>query len=536
MKQYIYLAIMLVLLMVLLVGCSRLGFLFRRPQPGDSGNEGSDGSTSTTTSQPSDNSGGGAGDKTWTKDVLLTDDFTPTQELSAVEPVEISTAIADAVSVQINFEEQNVKAEGIDSRSGGVDADYSVMSAKEGVSLPAGTAAYLSDWNARALERAKTEVEEGVIRREAYLEKDKSDYLFISSWVCLRIERSDSQIFSAYELVYRYNREQEPNFYEIHGVTIDAVSGKALSLNDFFTDVEALKPALITAIETQGVNKWPADTSEDLAERIMKAIRGCRDDGSFAWTIGPAGFEFEYICAYQTNHHLKRIFVPFNLCEGFLREGVTEVPYDYMVCLDNTLLQTMGIEMPVIPEDGSAYFKEYVGQKDGVRYLYGSDEGKTDIYTVDGTMLSTIVGEIRSPYYWEPYTTIDPENIVVDREWNTFIWIDLTGQARLTDGGALEMIGLFTTNSNPMPFSNILECEAETFDGLLATESHLEKMPTPTYLMVVRSDGATFIDCYGDRGDEKVYRLYIGGSEEDGWTINGVPEEQWIGHKGYFEE
>ena len=53
--------------------------------------------------------------------------------------------------------------------------------------------------------------------------------------------------------------------------------------------------------------------------------------------------------------------------------------------------------------------------------------------------------------------------------------------------------------------------------------------------MILRSDGKTFIDC-SKKEKKKIYRLYITGSEEDGWVINGIPKNELIAYEGYWEE
>ena len=82
------------------------------------------------------------------------------------------------------------------------------------------------------------------MRHKAYQGLFSMESIYLISWISMRIGRSDTRVFSYIEEVYRYNREKEPDFYEVHGHTIDPVTGQALSLNDFFTSVEAL-PSLI---------------------------------------------------------------------------------------------------------------------------------------------------------------------------------------------------------------------------------------------------------------------------------------------------
>ena len=107
--------------------------------------------------------------------------------------------------------------------------------------------------------------------------------------------------------------------------------------------------------------------------------------------------------------------------------------------------------------------------------------------------------------------------------------------ARIGEGGIPEQIGLFEMTYNSIPFYNATDCEVEIFDSLEASESHMGTLPANSDLAILRSDGETFIDCMApEKGI--ICRLYITGSFEDGWFVNGVPKEEWVGHEGYFEE
>ena len=55
-------------------------------------------------------------------------------------------------------------------------------------------------------------------------------------------------------------------------------------------------------------------------------------------------------------------------------------------------------------------------------------------------------------------------------------------------------------------------------------------MPAYTTLVVIRSDGESFVDAVMDTDGQSVCRLIVGGNEEDGWTIytqDGKPSAQW---------
>lgn len=547
MKQYIYLALALVLILVLLVGCSKL---FHFPKPGDpvtNGDSGDGSGTSGgtgggTSGGTSESSGSGSTDGSgntksgdWTKDVLLEDVYTAQGSLKDVAPIEISLALKDAQPVYIDIDEEELAAEEISTYEGGADVEYCLAKVREGSEIPQGTAAYLDRWNRASEERAKQELDESLVRREAYMASSKKDYLFLTSWVSLCVERSDTQIFSAIERIYRYNRECEPDYYELHGVTIDAQSGERLSLNDFFTDVESLRPVLKELIEVEEVNKRPTEDAGELADRIMDAILSCRDDGSFAWVVTPAGIKFKFVYGFQSAHHEKSVFVPFSACEGFLKEQAGAAPYDYLVSIGRYFLAGMGVAVPSVPADGTWYVGHFLGQKDGKLYIYGTDSAHTDTYTTDGTLLATTLGELASPYNTEYYTPFDPNHLEIECFVSLFQELQLNGLARIGEGGIPEQIGLFEMTYNSIPFYNAADCEVEIFDSLEASESHMGTLPANSDLAILRSDGETFIDCMApEKGI--ICRLYITGSFEDGWFVNGVPKEEWVGHEGYFEE
>ena len=67
-----------------------------------------------------------------------------------------------------------------------------------------------------------------------------------------------------------------------------------------------------------------------------------------------------------------------------------------------------------------------------------------------------------------------------------------------------------------------------------AVRSQKGTIPSSSDLYIRRSDGETFVDAVIDAGPQ-MCRLYITGSEEEGWQINGYPKDELVGFEGYPE-
>ncbi|MBO4887294.1 MAG: hypothetical protein J5589_03160 [Firmicutes bacterium] len=538
MKQYLILAIVLILCAALLIGC------ISKPVKPDEGS--SDGKFDPGT-QSSGTSGTGE-TSSWTKDITLQDPFIPSTSLSSVQPVTLSVKAEEAQAIRVQLMEEEMKVDGYTSYEGGVEADVSFAEIDpvtyEGLNVSiAGLEGEIKRFNEASKTRAAREQAEGRMRHKAYqATKAEEDYIYLTSWISMKIGRADTQVFSYVEDIYRYNREYEPDFYEVHGHTIDPVSGQALSLNDFLTDTSDLGSRIYDAMEPYS---WWTDaygSKEDLVPILQAAVDGCRDDGSFAWMVYPHGFEFYLVLSTKESGrigHSKLSFqVPFEVWADILRPGIYEVTYDYLNWVSPKLFPDIwGMKLP-IHESGEFYMSHYLVQKNGKRYLYALKDEYTTIYTVDNGSL-TKVGEVLGTPYWmrgrEYFSTPDPECFEVSCLVMMSQELYLRGYARVGEDGIPEMLGLFEYRGNSIPFANQIAFEAETFADSEATEFTVETVPEYTDFVIFRSDGKTFIDC-GTYNSDKIYRLYVTGSEEEGWVINGIPKDELLAYEQYWEE
>lgn len=540
----------------------------------DSGSAGSDAASSVTESsgissgeasgqQSQAPAGSPAGSAiSWRKDITIEEPYTPAVSLSEQKLGEISISADRAVPVPIylTIEESVQNLE--DVRSGDVSTEVSLASLEPSGSTSNGKSAvgwgsepgtcegirsFLNDWNKRAQGRAETELSEGLARYAAYRQIATNDFsIYLNSWISLQVGRSDTQLFSCIEEVYRYNRGYEADYYEIHGKTINSTTGEPLSLLNFFTDIDLLCEKAAQMLLLSGSLPRDSQVQEAMAEYVKSAIKSCRDDGSFAWMVTPEGIEFHLICLNSgtspANHYNAEFFLPFSACQDFLSQDTCLVSYPYLQWVSSAYVPLiLGGETPSAP-DGSSYYQLYLGQTGVHKYLYGCDNEHTQIYKTDsgtGSLYSMgeILGEIAPVEYTydRAYVPLDPQSVgircLVQLEQELF----LKGNVRIRENGMLERIGLFELEGNGQPITTAIDLQAEVFPNETASESTIKTIPMHTVFAIIRSDGETFIDCQ-EWETEEVIRLYITGSEETGWLINGLPKENVIAHEGFWEE
>lgn len=270
----------------------------------------------------------------WRRDITLQDPFVPTQELKDLPFKELTTPASEAVPVLISLSSEEVQSDKIDSVKGGVSCEYAVAKMDEELKkqYPKIWSA-LKKYNEFAEQNAVLEISEGETRYDAYLkEQNAPSYMFLNSRTGMEIKRADSGILSYFRTAYRDNREIEPDYHEIYGMTIDPANGRVLSLNDIFTDTETLPQLIWDALVRSG---WRHDTDPDKEEFtgiLRTAVQGCREDGSFAWALDPLGIEFGLNEARTENgkeyHKIERAYIPFSMCEDILRPGIAGAAYD----------------------------------------------------------------------------------------------------------------------------------------------------------------------------------------------------------------
>ena len=263
----------------------------------------------------------------WKKDVTLQDPWVPTQDLSSFPYKEITVSASEAVPVEITSESVELKSDQIDSGLGEVSSSYDQVNMEESVKE-----AYPKIWsdlkkyNEFAQQNAIDEITEGETRFKAYSEEYTDSPLSLISATGIEIKRADSGILSYFRTVHRNNLGIEPDYYEIYGKTIDASSGRVLTLNDILADTDGLAQMIWDGLVRSGCRADSDPDKETVIELLETAIQGCRDDGSFGWALDPTGIEFDLIESYSDGnkiiHTRERAFIPFSAFGQTLRDGI----------------------------------------------------------------------------------------------------------------------------------------------------------------------------------------------------------------------
>ena len=481
----------------------------------------------------------------WKKDITLQDPFVPTQDLSSLPYKEISIPASEAKPIAISLDSLTLSSEMIDSSEGGVNAKYAVVKMDEAVQEEyAKVWSEFKKFNEFAEENAILEIAEGETRYKAYRkDASKASYLNLSSWTGIELKRTDTGLLSYFRTVYRYNRGFEPNYHELYGRTIDPATGRVLSLNDILTDTGELPQMIWDALVRSGHRNESDPDKEEFIEILRTAIQGCRDDGSFGWALDPLGIEFGLIESYTngeaTEHRRERAYIPFSRCREPLRPGIAEPSYDFMVQLapEDVGELTGNAEIPFLTEKLYLYDHYYV-QKSGAGYLYCSLEDHTDLCSITGQNIEKI-GEIPAEISYDHYDhmceVLSPDSFKLHRISNILQELFLEASAHSDGNGMVVRDGYYKLTTNPMPIISGREFEAELFEDAESTESVTGSIPANSMLTIVRSDGETFVDCQIEDTDQ-LARLYVEGDEENGFTVNGYPMDEVIGHQGWFEE
>ncbi|MCR5370095.1 MAG: hypothetical protein K6E83_05250, partial [Clostridium sp.] len=513
-------------------------------KPGDNAEKPGDNAEKTGGNTENPGEGGLSQEGTWTKDIVIQDSWTPGKPGADGEMAAegLSIDASEALPIKIRLEQNNEALEGYDSYSGGVEAEYGLAAWDSEAEIPPAVKDALEDYNERMKARASQELSEGKVRHEAYQAAEEGqDFIYLTSWFGMQSGRMDTQMVSWVERVYRYNREYEANYFEVHGVTLDTQTGRKLSLSDIFTDVSDLGKRAFSYEENWKSAKRNHMEREDAEKFLQEAIDGNRDDGSFAWCVFPDGVEFRMVIddtgAREPFHYDLHTFLPFSGCGDILRDGVTGVSYDYLGEYgSHAVSDIMGTELPKTP-DGGNYYYAYLAQKNGKRYFLGCDDERTNVYAVGENGLEeagSVLGELGSSLNSEFFTMPDPENFRLNCRVSLLQELFLHADARLGEDGLPERRDLFYTESNPAPIIFSGDTPAEVFENRESVKPEKGTLPRSD-MFVIRTDGETFVDAE-DNDDGRIYRLYIGGNDEDGWTVNGRPADEVIGHIGWWEE
>ena len=263
----------------------------------------------------------------WKKDITMQDPWVPTQDLGSFPYKEITVPASEAVPVEITFESVELASDQIDTAQGEVKSSYDQAdmddTAKE--KYPK-VWSDLKKYNEFARQSAIDEITEGETRFKAYRDENADHALSLISATGIELKRSDSGIVSYFRSVHRKNLGFEPDYYEVYGRTIDAASGRVLTLNDILTDTSGLAPMIWDGLVKSGIRTDSDPDKETVIELLETAIQGCRDDGSFGWALDPTGIEFDLIESRSDGdkiiHTRERAFIPFSAFGQTLRDGI----------------------------------------------------------------------------------------------------------------------------------------------------------------------------------------------------------------------
>ena len=263
----------------------------------------------------------------WKKDITLQDPWVPTQDLGSFPYKEITVPASEAVPVEITFESVELASDQIDTAQGEVKSSYDQADMDDTAREKYPKVwSDLKKYNEFARQSAIDEITEGETRFKAYRDENADHALSLISATGIELKRSDSGIVSYFRSVHRKNLGFEPDYYEVYGRTIDAASGRVLTLNDILTDTSGLAPMIWDGLVKSGIRTDSDPDKETVIELLETAIQGCRDDGSFGWALDPTGIEFDLIESRSDGdkiiHTRERAFIPFSAFGQTLRDGI----------------------------------------------------------------------------------------------------------------------------------------------------------------------------------------------------------------------
>lgn len=336
----------------------------------------------------------------WKRDITLQDQWVPTQDLSSFPARDLSVAADASVPVIISVNSREIKSDLIEAAKGGVYSEYAVVGMNETDQKEYSKIwKELNSFNDFAEQNALLEIADGESRYNSYRKDHALSVLRLDTRTGIEIFRADSGIFSYFRTVCRSNRGFEPDYYEIYGKTIDVSTGRALTLNDIFTETDGLPQMIWEALLRNGSRSETDPDKTEFLEILHTAIQGCRDDGSFGWALDPLGIEFDMIESVtegdEIKHIRERAYIPYNLFRETLRQNIAGPGYDYMVrCKREDIEALLGTKIP--DENDSTHYKDFfLAQKDKSLFLYCAADGRTDVYrTSDGSFEKT--GEVPS--------------------------------------------------------------------------------------------------------------------------------------------
>ncbi len=468
--------------------------------------------------------------------------WSPSKRLSDIPKGNLTLPALQAGAVKVSFTQE--EEQGLyEYPDGEVTVQYALCDIAD--DAPSGTKEIFNSFNKWSLDRAKSELSGGIDRWHEYWKQVSEDKKYVSIYltpqVGINLTRSDTSIISYVSSVYCWNRDYGPDIRLLYGHTFDAQSGRELSLNDFVSDPEALADILCDEFIIQSAGAEPEERkavygTEEFKKTVHESILGCRDDGCFAWSVSPVGFEFYFTGGFYEPNYFEfskeDVFIPFSMCRDFLCQEVGAA-YDFVTMVPNSITDKMlGIKEP-LEGDTTSWHSEFIGHRGGKDYLYLSGDDLTLTYRINEDSVEYL-GSMAGEIYWlrsEVYDPVlDPDGIEMRLTKDLLYELDiLEGAAVIGEDGKLYLTELYTQGSFARPVTVVKKFKADTFSDLQSTKAKKEWIDKNTVLIFVRTDGESFVDVQDQYAeDDRTYRLYISGSYEEGYTINGQPAEEIV--------
>ena len=463
------------------------------------------------------------------------DTWTAEKKLSEIpaEPLTVSAEDAQPVKVTLDISEKD--NDGWSFQEGGM----SVTTAEAIISgsAPDSVQKIFDEYNENLFAERDAQIEEGYQKWLEYRKKNRgSKFISINTDIGLHIERADTSIVSFVIDRYYFFRDFEPSVYEIHGKTYDAATGRELSLNDVVSDTSILPDLICVELENTSSYREGKYSVEGFKNRIAESIEGCRDDGHFAWAIGNYGIEFWFSTPFYQNEYIMKhhVTVPFESLSGVLKDGFGRPSYDSVSAVSFSNVSKMFGAQDPLPDSKNAY----VVRKSGKDYIYKEDGGETAVFEFkDGAFseIGRVLGTVYEKYYVTAGKVIDPDEMELRSGAILIRDLSLTGKAYVGDDGIPVLTnGLYEVSRGVEPVSLTKDITVQVFDDGNDTSPEERQVEAYTNLDFSRSDGKTFVDFETPEG--QVIRLFIEGSEESGWKVNGYDIDEVLDLNGYIEE
>ena len=462
---------------------------------------------------------------TWTAEKKLSD--LPSEPLTVsakdAEPIKVTLDISEKTNIGWSFQEGGMT----------VTTAEAVISG----SAPDAVQKIFNEYNDNLLNERDAQIEEGYQKWTEYQKKNReSKFLSLNTDIGIHIERADTSIVSFVLDRYYFYRDIDPSVYEIHGRTYDAATRRELSLNDVLTDTSILPDLICEELESNSSYREGKYADEGFKKRIGESIEGCRDDGHFAWAIGNYGIEFWFTTPFYQNEYIMKqhVTVPFESLSGVLKDGFGRPSYDSVSAISSSnASKVFGTKDPLPDSKGT-----YAVKKAGKDYLYKNDEEETVVYELkDGAFseVGRVLGTVYEKYYVTAGKVIDPDDLELRCGVTLIRELSVSGKAVVGDDGIPVVAnGLYEVSRGVEPVSLTTDITALVFDDGNDISPEERTVEAYTNLDFSRSDGKTFVDFETPEG--QFVRLYIEGSEESGWKVNGYDIDEVLNLNGYIEE